>query len=501
MRYSQIQAAGKTTFRAYVVILGCLVLLVGTTMLPKAASAQDRISSPIFTTYNTFLDINNFLELSATDDGNATISLSVFRIDGTLLKKLPPFTLKKLEQRDIDINQIVDQEDTYGVVKIEFNDSSSQVRGRMAFYRPDPENTGEFSFAFAREAREALTGTSYSIANSFDPLGRGFLVPVWAELTNLDSVARTFTHRTYDIAGNVVRSTMVTLQPNQRTDLNAGHDLGESVYLSEFVPADPAAIYLATVSRYGLNENFSANEPEYAFAVPVDAQTGITTTSYVPITREDVDCYVQTNWVEIANLASATNTIDITFRKEDGKRIAIDTMDIAPKAQFHFNAGEILRVKNAVSGQAIITSSIADSLFVQSAVYFEDCEDNDIQSAYVLPAVGGKRTPIVGSYNRFLEFENRLITINLRGSTRTVNHQLRVFTEPDALFDQDFQLAPFATAIFNLNDEMFNTMEDTFGTIQLDSPGADRSVAAYNVRIRFTTDGRKVDIAVPVAVN
>ena len=96
----------------------------------------------------------------------------------------------------------------------------------------------------------------------------------WLQITNLDSTVQTFTKELYNLAGALLDSETVSIPPQGRFDLAAGHQLGAGLAgLVKIIPADPSANYLAQVFRYGTNAVAGQVPSSFSFAKALNAQS------------------------------------------------------------------------------------------------------------------------------------------------------------------------------------------------------------------------------------
>lgn len=464
---------------------------------PASSAAQPvtALESPAYGQYNTFVRSQNFLELVSAGTESIDVRVTVFRITGGV-RAVEKFTLAPREQIDVDINAMVGLINTYGIVRVEFDDNDPDKRliARMSVYRPDL-NGETYSFAYSKDLRNPDRLTTYATANSIDAQGRGFLTPNFAQIVNLSDDARDFTHNVYDQSGTLRSSALITLAHFERRDLEAGHQFGEGVFINEFIPASATTDYVATVTRYGTDSEPDDPFPDYRFAMPVDAKAGDTSDQFLPTMNMSESCWQQTNWVEVVNVATVPITATLSFRDEAGTFIGSDEITLAAKSQFHFNASGILNVAGAELGSVRVSTTIANSLIAQSAVYYHSCNSNSLQSAFSMPSTPRIEDPLIGSFNRFLGIENQLLIVGATTGARQVDIEL--VSGGELIFDEVRTSKGFSVLDLRLNDEEFGTSADTYGTINVDATQTD-SVLGFNIRVRKSgPDNREIDFAIP----
>ena len=206
-------------------------------------------------------------------------------------------------------------------------------------------------------------------------------------------------------------------------------------------------------------------------------------------------CFTQTNWLEVVNTTEDTVRADIEYYSNTGQLLDADSTNIAPHAQSHFNASALLESSNRSSGVAKISANIADSLIVQSSVYYHHCEENRLETAYAVEGLLPKALPLTSSFNRFLKMENELQTI----ATRTVNQTSTVTLTSGGveLSSTESQFTKISLLEQVLN-EAFGTQPNTYGVISLNSTAAE-GVVGVNLRVRKTGPlQREFDYVVPI---
>jgi len=434
-----------------------------------------RLRSPAYTKYNTFLEQQNFLELLAAGTRPISGRVSIYSLAGEV-RAVIPFNLTPGEQRDIDIHGAANQSNTYGVVKIEFNDGDPEARlqGRMSHYRFDTAKN-RYTFAFARELKNPTRGRTFATANSFDPQGRNYLVANWAELINLEETPQRFSYRLFDQTGALQASQSVTLPPFGEIDIQAGHERGEGVYLAEFIPESPTTRYLSAVARYSSN-NSNPSSGDYAYAFSIDGKSGTGAEQQALISNLAEGCWSQTNWVEIVNTLSTSVTADATFFGPSGALLGTTSVPLAPYAQYHLNASALLKKQDV--GAVRVSANEASALLAQSVVYYHDCQNNSLQTAFTTPARIPGRNLQVGSYNRFLGMENMLVVSNAPSNTQSLS--LHVLSPAGVnLLDQQPSLSN-GTFVLRYKER---TPENTYGTVTIRS-SSPRSFTADMLRLK-----------------
>ena len=451
------------------------------------------LTSPAYSKFNTFISQFAFLELTATGNKAVDVTVTVYNLDGTALNSTS-VSVEPQQQIDIDVNKLVGIKDTYGLLRLDFDDSETgaTLQGRMSIYRLNGDGT--YSFAYARELRNATRGQTYAISNSIDPQGIGYLVPNWAEIVNLDSVPRTFTYNLYRQSGEQISSKVITIPALGELDIQAGHEHGANVYLNQFIPHDGATNYLAYVTRYSSNDFGGAEAKTYNYASSTEARIGTGSNQFLFTSAKSSGCWVQTNWVEVVNTREVNVTATLTFRDADGNTVGTDSVTLLPRSQYHFNASALLPQNSF--GSVKVSSSHLEGLYVQSAIYYHDtCGSGLLQTAYIAQGQIAPRDVVTGSYNTFIGITNQLRVVNISENNEDVTLKLSKLGAGE-IFSGDQSLTPGQSLEVNLSDPgTFNTQSNEVGTVVLQSTDSE-VIMTQNVRFREVNG--IADFALPI---
>ena len=463
------------------------------------------LNSPAYTKYNTFLDQFNFLELTATGENPVNATITLYDINGfeiPLTNEQRIHTIAPLAQKDIDIHSLVGKKDTYGVVKIEFDQGiGTTLSGRMSNYKLNSDGA-TYSFAFSKELRNPKRGVSFATANSFDPQGQGYTVPNWLEIINLDTVGREFTYKLYLQDGSLQHSETITVPSLGEKDFPAGHTFGEGVYLAEIIPTDGATNYFSTVTRYSSNEVIFTGD-SFNFAIPIDARAGTSENIYVPITNKTGDCWRQTNWVEIVNTREKAVTATVEFYNLNGAVLSTQEISLKSKEQQHLNASGVLAtLGNSSSGSIRVKGSDRGSIISQGLVYYHDCGSNLTQTAYATSARIPGRNVQSGTFNTFLGIKNQLSIVSTTSEASSA--ELRaLYLMPsnqsqlvESMYGTVLNPLQAETLLVNSSD-IFSLPENTNGILRGNTnlPG---QILIENLRLRIV--GNRVDFAMPTVI-
>jgi hypothetical protein len=499
--------------------------------------------SPAFAKFNTYLGQQNFAELINQGTKDKPVRISIFNLRGELMTELNVL-VKAKEQVDININERIQFAcnvlqrncegfedlsatvgapnglgrpdgivDTYGLVRFEFDDSDplEKLVGRMSFYRSN--TNGSYSFAFAREFRNPITGNGYGVSNTYDPRGMGFLVPNWAELISfgirnangdIDLQPLGYTVNIYDQEGVRKLNRHVVLQPLGEIDIHGGHEFVnaegkvlEGVYLVEVIPDNPKAEYSLSIARYSSNAPPATDPETYNYAFVAEGNKGSTTPVYAPIgnTIEGVlglsDKLFADNWVEIACISSLDCEGLIRFVSSTGKETAGQFFKIKSKSQFHFNASALLDPKSTGSVQIV---PLTGMIIGQSMTYLHGGE-NDLQSAFVSPARTAGIKVQSGSINTFLGMQNVLNAFSTANTSTEASYEITSFS--GGFFQGVLGLGGESVSSLRISDNSsLNFPSNTYGAMILTTESPTNSINAEVRRVRVLSDG-KIDFVMP----
>ena len=419
--------------------------------------ADPRPSFPQYGLWNSFLGQANVAELVNTGNAAALVTVSLYLIDGSLYGEYP-FTLPAKSQFDVLVNDLAGSPtDTYGIVKI--NSASSEVTARITYY-------GHESAAFVHSMPfgPTIQGASYTIFNTIDPSEQEHEVVHWLSIVNADSAnAQSFTIERYSEDGAVLAQSSVTIEPNGRRDIEAGHELpGKGrAGINKILPANSTAPYFAALIRYGTARD--ASGLQYVAANSQLAWSAGSTVVYGGISKG----VPSQNWLELVNIKNSTVQATVDYYNQAGAVVARDTVSLPPLGQRHVSATQHLALGEV--GHVRVVSSVADALIGQSVVYFLNGHPEE-----GVPAVAGKLRQTfgpsaAGSYNLFLGAYNWLKLTNL-GSAAT-SYTLKLYTPDGNEHVHSGSLSGYAETDLDLHNPAIypELTPDTYGLISIET--------------------------------
>lgn len=398
------------------------------------------LTSPAYGLWNGFLNFTNILEVVNKGASASNVTVTLYGSGGAQLATLS-FQLAAQSQFDVILNDLTGFEaNNYGSVKVEFTGS---VDARVSFYRAvdaTSPDAGDFEIAYSLPLQNALTGNTHVGFNTFQPslaAGEGsWLVTNWLTILNQDSVARTFTVRTFKSDGTLQGTNQVTLPALGRVDLDGGHSLGQNMNGYHAIePQTGTAPYQAYLMRYG-TQSASGVSQHYSWSVPIRAASS-STNFWVRISS----AAGETNWIELTNPGGSAALVTLNFYNHWGVTPTSETLTIEPGEQAHVHANSYLPVGTPGAAEIVVTSG---SALAESISYFHD-QNGSVATVYA----SGARVPSASEelstgWNLFLDQVNWLrifntattetaVTVRVlnNGSPKTVNVTLPARTGTD----------------------------------------------------------------------
>ncbi|MDD2942629.1 MAG: hypothetical protein PHC51_06650 [bacterium] len=449
-------------------------------------SARPKLTNPAYAMWNGFLGMINVLEVMNVGTEPLNVSLTVFTIGGDASEITRYYTVPAMTQRDIILNDLPGFEtDTYGMVRVAA--SHDYFDGRVALYHPEVTTTSQYGFAYSEPLRNPSFGNSGVMFNSYHP-GANLLdldntVYNWLTIANLDEhQTKNFTVKRYNMTGELVSNTRVSVPPKGRRDVDGGHinpgpnNVGTNI----IIPDDPSALYLANLVRFA--EGSNGNSFDYSFTLP--ASRGASRAIYAPISTDDDG----ENYVEVTNMLDESLDITLRFMDNEGFLIAENTQRFPAYNQRHYPVVGLL--KEAVNGYVAITPSKPDSLLGQSVFYHRDITNRSIETAYASTAREPFGRKVYTTYNLYLGMKNLLRVMNLSEEEAEVTYTLRGDSSGRDILDDTLRIDAGGSTSWQLGLTGAGAgIKDSYGLLELETSRIG-SLAAELVRSRQQSNGR-----------
>ena len=437
--------------------------------------------------WNGYLGMVNIVELQNRSGATVTGQVNVFNSQGTLVSS-NYVAIAANSQQDVVLNGLAGfGADNFGIVQI-----SSNVEGRIFYYRPVGGIFTNFEYVAGVRMTPARTGNAYVGFNTYQPSGNaaelGNVVANWLSIVNLSATAQTFTVRKFNFNGGLISSTAVSIPASSRLDLEGGHlDPGPfNIGLIEVIPQSGSTQYLAQLWRYGYGNNGT-----FDFAFPLIARSGTSSMLTVPLGSQ----YSAQNWLEVATTGSAV-VVDVAFYNAGGALLTTQVLNLESHGQFHINATAILGA-NAI-GYARITPRTSVGLVAQSMFYFRNDTTGSITSMYGSQAASPVTTAANGTYNLFLGMENYLKLTNPTNSAIQVD--VDVTSNFSAGSSRTVTLPANSSQQLSLHDTgEFGTAVDTYGVVTV-TPVSAAKVSHEILRLKREVNGQ-IQFAAPTALD
>lgn len=451
-----------------------------------AGSYLTKVTSPVYTVWNGFLQMIGVLELVNSGTTNADVTVSLFTQSSGFCNKVV-LTLAPGEQRDLIINDIAGfARDAYGILKISF---TGKIDGRVLSYRTGAA-VGSYEFAYGLPLRNPTYGPSAVTFNTYQPsLNIGQQVnPVanWLTIINLAQQTKQFRLDYFDQTGSPLFTAVESIPAQGRADRQAGHEVPgkDRVGLIVVTPLDAKSPYLAHNTRYGYGNPAGSS---FDFAFPLLTRAGTGRAIAVPITST----LSAGNWVELSNTLAVPTSATIQFYASNGQLLSTEFVALNAREQRHFDASRLLGANR--TGFALVLPSARNSIIAQSMVYVREPVSGSILAMYGSQAVESRTGSFFTSYNRFLGMANWLKVINPTNSA--LNATIRVHHQA-GFTDRPISLGANSSADIAIHDETsFPTLADTYGIVEVQTTG---QLTAEMLRVHTEPMNGRVDFLTPL---
>ncbi|HQH27520.1 MAG TPA: thrombospondin type 3 repeat-containing protein, partial [Oligoflexia bacterium] len=367
--------------------------------------------------WNNFFGMWNVAEHLNAGTAGLPALIDVRSITGSPLEQYG-FYLSALEQRDILVHETPQRlsiRDSYGVVCSSDVAARGTLRLAMIQYKtalPSPGSTRTFQYALGAPASIGVRGKQVIPFNTFSPsIAAGeenFRVANWITLVNQGESgpagpAELGRLTFYNLDGAQLDSFWLALAPGERRDFAGGHQFGiNRAGLVEFEPANPAARFSVSSSRYVYNN--AAFDPAgivTAFRLPAAPPTGRPLA--VPLDAKDYSAIL-----EVGNVNTSADAIEVTIFNDTGVQKQRYVLYLAPKSSYHIITDALLEYGR---GTALIKGVAANST-IAVAMHYRRRSSGSIKNMFGLVAREALGTAQFTSYNTFLGQQTQLWGVN-----------------------------------------------------------------------------------------
>ena len=172
-----------------------------------------------FTQYvrvSTGSDAGNWLILANPGNATSTVNVVITDKSGAELSD-QDYTIGAKQQLHLFMNEVLPAGST-GIAKIKSTDGTRVLAKAMAYFRDD---SGSVTASYGSRGRPVLGGDYYSAHNSFFPLSFN-----WLRVQNVVDETVTVTAKVYDIAGNLIGTSIFDLDSDKGVDVDLETTLG-----------------------------------------------------------------------------------------------------------------------------------------------------------------------------------------------------------------------------------------------------------------------------------
>ena len=373
-------------------------------------SYQTVLGTRLCSDWNGFLNMFNILEHVNLGDNPVDIKTEVISLEGGSVDS-HFLTVDSGGQQDVLVHDLNGWDrGQVGRVCTSHNGSEGELDGRMIYYKPSSNRTGEeFEFAFALPFTSYQKGAQFVPFNTYQPSlnpeDQDNLVANWIQVANQSDTFQKGQLLFYDMDGEALGVEDVVVAPGSRVD-SSGHQFGPwKVGLVEWVPEDSNALFQVSNLRYVYDNPGSTNSFDTAFPVPASVGNG-------ELLSVALDTQGATSVLEVANALAEFVNAKITITSESGEVLHEFFLELSPKSSRHLIMDEIL--PNSM-GVAFVEGDKLGSLVVTGMHYGRE-SDLGIKYMYGLSAKQALGNKLRSSYNTFLNQNCSMRLVNTSSS-------------------------------------------------------------------------------------
>lgn len=420
-------------------------------------SSQSAVTEGRYAPWNTYLRMQNILELVNNTSTAQSALVRIFRQDGSIAFETT-YYVGPNSQQDIVLNDIPGTAvDAYGLVNV-----IGDIEGRVLFYKQTGFSAAEYDFAFGLDLAQATAADTETFVtyNTFQPS----LVPEdadkvvlnWLALINLSPNEGTFRVQKFDEDGSLLSDIYYLVAPFGRIDVEGGHilpgvDRKGLIRILADVPS------MSQLVRYG-----SGKTPaDYEFAFPLVSKSADAGESHVMLPAEPGG---QT-YLELVNVLAEQLAVTLRFYDSAGSLVSVQSLLLPGNGQIHLDASSVM---GEAEGHVEIDSSEPDGIIAQAMVYYRN-PFGKLLAMYGSQASSRAYETGTGSYNLYLGMTNALRVLNPGTTGYLLEVQTSSFSGPGAT--NYFQIPGKGALVLNLNDtQTFGTLVNTYGAVTASAP-------------------------------
>lgn len=246
--------------------------------------------------------------------------------------------IKRNRQTDLDVNSMSDfvkAKNKHGLVSSDSMEctpgacTKDDFDGRMVYYKPDPNRTDEYQFAFAMPFDRGANGDLFVTYDTTDISGSGKKVDNRVRVINLNDKEQVgnLYYYYYDNRGNLITNTeSITINPLSLEDLSVNAKVGDGkIGMIKWVPNDQNAKFRIRNLRYLYTTNSVNNENFYA-ATQLLGSKGVAQSITMPVDEGSSagDRYVnsiENAVLELSNASESNTTVTIKVYNAGGVQV------------------------------------------------------------------------------------------------------------------------------------------------------------------------------------
>ena len=458
-------------------------------------SYLERLTSPVYTLWNSFLGMTNILELinpEGSGGSNTQINIKLYSIDGNLVYN-GNLTLEPSQQFDTILNALPGFiSESYGIVKITY---TGTLVGRLSYYLNESDSDGykfAYSVPLSRPLREETAVSFDTRQPSTNVNEAGYQQLNWLTIVNFAANSKEFTIKSYDSDGELLETRSTMVSGFGRVDLDGGHVLAGQGAVGQHVitPTDLDSPYSAQLVRFGTDALEGAAVDNYVFSFPFGAHAGNGRTTYLPISRQ----FSETNRIEIINTSDSSVDVELTFYDANGSEQSEEIfLDAFAQEEFSIDSTYL---EDGERGYVRIVPDEENSVIAQSLFFHLDA-NGSVSAMSAVSAREALGESSLSSYNLFLGMQNWLTISNTTDEDVSIEIDATSYASNGSQTLEIEANSSLSLAIHG--SEALGTLSDTYGILEID-PDQDPSLILDLHRVRYEEDGITIDYSFPTAV-